>query len=273
MTTNNGQPQQSFRAKIDFHDINPKSQWSNDDNEEVTLVDDESELNWDDGRRAVRHIEGGEEVDCEGSEEGDEILSNCESDDREHGMLSDSEDEQTINKINEHNISNYYTTNPNEVAGVAVGQEFENVQHFIRIKNDNKRFKAKCSNKGCPWFIYAAQVEYGTKSIIQKLNKVYECNGVLETKEASYKWIASQFERTLENNPKMHVKAMKDELVSNLGIKANMKKMYRPKKRAMDKLNGNYIDSYQRLRDYTQILRHRNLDVLRQACVDTYGIH
>lgn len=157
MTTNNGQPQQSFRAKIDFHDINPKSQvdqssqdlntnplyfveqedgeaqWSNDDNEEVTLVDDESELNWDDGRRAVRHIEGGEEVDCEGSEEGDEIISNCESDDREHGMLSDSEDEQTINKINEHNISNYYTTNPNEVAGVAVGQEFENVQHFIRV--------------------------------------------------------------------------------------------------------------------------------------------
>ena len=73
---------------------------------------------------------------------------------------------------------------------------------------------------------------------------------MLETKEASYKWIASQFERTLENNPKMLVKAMKDELVSNLGIKANMKKMYRANKRAMDKLNGNYTDSYQRLRDY-----------------------
>ncbi|KAK9208882.1 hypothetical protein WN944_001243 [Citrus x changshan-huyou] len=60
----------------------------------------------------------------------------------------------------------------------------------------------------------------------------------------------------------MPVKAMKDELVSNLGIKANMKKMYRAKKRAMDKLNGNYTDSYQRLRDYAQILRQRNLDVL-----------
>ncbi|KAK9203661.1 hypothetical protein WN943_013917 [Citrus x changshan-huyou] len=35
---------------------------------------------------------------------------------------------------------------------------------------------------------------------------------------------------------------MKDELVSNLGIKANMKKMYTAKKRAMNKLNRNYVD-------------------------------
>ncbi|GAY61048.1 hypothetical protein CUMW_206780 [Citrus unshiu] len=176
MATNNGQPQQSFQAKIDFDDINPKSQWSNDDNKEITPVDDESELNWDHDRRVVRHIEGGEEVDCEDNEEGDEIISNCKSNDREHGLLSDSEDKQTINQINKHNISNYYTSNPNEVTGVVVG-----------IKNDNKKFKAKCSNEGRPWFIYAAQVEFGTKFIIQKLNNVHECNGVLETKKASYK--------------------------------------------------------------------------------------
>ena len=94
------------------------------------------------------------------------------------------------------------------------------------------------------------------------LNNVHECNGVLESKKASYKWIASQFEETLKNNPKMHVKAMKDELVSNLGIKASMKKMYRAKKRKMDKLNGNYTNSYQRLRDYAQILKQRNPNML-----------
>ena len=157
MPSNNGQPQQSFQVKIDFDDVNPKSyvdqssqnlntnplyfieqeddeaQWSNDDNKEITHVDDESELNWDHDRRVVRHIEGGEEVDCKDSEEGDEILSNCKSNDREHGLLSDSEDKQTINQINKHNISNYYTANPNEVTGVVVGQEFKNVQHFIRV--------------------------------------------------------------------------------------------------------------------------------------------
>ena len=35
---------------------------------------------------------------------------------------------------------------------------------------------------------------------------------------------------------------MKDELVSNIGIKANMKKIYRAKKRVMDKLNRNHAD-------------------------------
>lgn len=35
---------------------------------------------------------------------------------------------------------------------------------------------------------------------------------------------------------------MKDELVSNLGIKANMKKMHTTKKRAMNELNRNYTD-------------------------------
>lgn len=29
-------------------------------------------------------IEGGEDVDCKDNEEGDEIISNCDSDDREY---------------------------------------------------------------------------------------------------------------------------------------------------------------------------------------------
>ncbi|ESR54253.1 hypothetical protein CICLE_v10023995mg [Citrus x clementina] len=225
-------------------------------------------LNWDDEGVDVGHIEGCEEVDYENSEEEDRSLSNCESNDREHGLLSDSEDEQSFHCSK---------SNPNEMIEITVGQEFDNVQHFRRvlenyvikngfdlnrIKNEKIRFRAKCSNEGCPWFIYAALVESGTKFRIQKLNNVHECNGVLESKEASYKWIASQFEGTLKNNSKMPVKAMKDELVSNLGIKASMKKMYRAKKRAMDKLNGNYANSYQRLRDYAQLLKQRNPNTL-----------
>ncbi|KAH9723843.1 SWIM-type domain-containing protein [Citrus sinensis] len=242
--------------------------WSNDDNEDITPVDDEMGLNWDDEGVDVGHIEGCEEVDYENSEEEDRSLSNCESNDREHGLLSDSEDEQSFHCSK---------SNPNEMIEITVGQEFDNVQHFRRvlenyvikngfdlnrIKNEKRRFRAKCSNEGCPWFIYAALVESGTKFRIQKLNNVHECNGVLESKEASYKWIASQFEGTLKNNSKMPVKAMKDELVSNLGIKASMKKMYRAKKRAMDKLNGNYANSYQRLRDYAQLLKQRNPNTL-----------
>ncbi|XP_024957371.2 uncharacterized protein LOC107177619 [Citrus sinensis] len=225
-------------------------------------------LNWDDEGVDVGHIEGCEEVDYGDSEEEDRILSNCESDDREHGLLSDSEDEQSFHCSK---------SNANEMIEISVGQEFDNVQHFRRvlesyvikngfdlnkIKNEKGRFRAKCSNEGCPWFIYAALVESGTKFRIQKLNNLHECNGVLENKKASYKWIASQFEGTLKNNPKMPVKAMKDELVSNLGIKASMKKMYRAKKRAMDKLNGNYANSYQRLRDYAQILKQSNPNTL-----------
>lgn len=54
---------------------------------------------------------------------------------------------------------------------------------------------------------------------------------------------------------------MEDELVSNIRIKASMKKIYRAKKMAIDKLNGNHADSYQRLRDHARILKQRNLDV------------
>ncbi|KAH9686718.1 SWIM-type domain-containing protein [Citrus sinensis] len=260
------QPSQNLNAHslYSFEQEDDEAYWSNDDNEDITPTDDEMGLNWDDEGVDVGHIEGCEEVDYGDSEEEDRILSNCESDDREHGLLSDSEDEQSFHCLE---------SNPNEMIEISVGQEFDNVQHFRRvlesyvikngfdlnrIKNEKGRFRAKCSNEGCPWFIYAALVESGTKFRIQKLNNVHECNGVLENKEASYKWIASQFEGTLKNNPKMPVKAMKDELVSNLGVKASMKKMYRAKKRAMDKLNGNYANSYQRLRDYAQILKQSN---------------
>lgn len=64
---------------------------------------------------------------------------------------------------------------------------FKNGFEVNKIKNEKRRFRAKCSNEGCPWFIYAAQVESGTKFRIQMLNDVHECNGVLESKKASYK--------------------------------------------------------------------------------------
>lgn len=43
----------------------------------------------------VGHIEGSDEVDCEYSE-GHRILWNCESNDREHGLLSEFEDGRTF---------------------------------------------------------------------------------------------------------------------------------------------------------------------------------
>ncbi|KAK9231051.1 hypothetical protein WN943_021282 [Citrus x changshan-huyou] len=64
-----------------FEQEDDEAYWSNDDNEDITPADDEGV--------DVGHIESCEEVDYEDSEEEDRILSNCESDDREHGLLSD----------------------------------------------------------------------------------------------------------------------------------------------------------------------------------------
>lgn len=46
-----------------------------DVNEGITLVDDESGSNWDEDRVDVGAIEVCEEVECEDSKEGDEIIS------------------------------------------------------------------------------------------------------------------------------------------------------------------------------------------------------
>ncbi|KAK9214006.1 hypothetical protein WN944_005992 [Citrus x changshan-huyou] len=88
-------PSQNLNAHslYSFEQEDDEAYWSNDDNEDITPTDDEMGLNWDDEGVDVGHIEGCEEVDYGDSEEEDRILSNCESDDREHGLLSDSEDE------------------------------------------------------------------------------------------------------------------------------------------------------------------------------------
>lgn len=117
MATNNG-------LLYFFEQEDDEANWSNDDNEDVTPVDNESGLNWNDDGVDVGHIKGSEEVDCEDSEEGDRILSNCESDDRENGLLSEYEDEQTFH---------YSKSNHNEMIGITIGQEFDNVQHFKRV--------------------------------------------------------------------------------------------------------------------------------------------
>ena len=60
-------------------------------------------------------------MDFEDSEEENIILSNCESADREHGLLSDSEDEQSFHCSK---------SNTNEMIEIIVGPEFDKCPTF-----------------------------------------------------------------------------------------------------------------------------------------------
>lgn len=78
----------------DFEDGEAYS--SDEDHHEAIHVEDENELNMNDDGVDIRDSAGDEEMDSKWGEEGDEILSNYESDDRDHALLLESEDEQNL---------------------------------------------------------------------------------------------------------------------------------------------------------------------------------
>ena len=64
-----------------------------DDNEDITRVDDESVSNWDDGRGEVGDKAAKKQIVTIVKKEM-KIFPDCDSDNREHGLLLESEDKQ-----------------------------------------------------------------------------------------------------------------------------------------------------------------------------------
>ncbi|KAJ4702229.1 MuDR family transposase [Melia azedarach] len=244
---------------------------------------EEDEAHWsdedDEKGELEMHEEGGEKNEENDSDIGEksDILSNYASADGEGEIMSSFEDKDHTSKM----ITSLHRDRFQECANgnfvFQVGQQFENakqfrvvLQKFIikegfelnRIKNDKIRFRATCAAQGCPWFIYASMIKSGTVFQIQKLNNEHNCDRVTHTREASYIWIANQFQSALKNNPQMPIRAIRADLRTKFGVHCNKKKIYRAKKKALETASIDHRHSYKKLIEYAEILRQTNPGVL-----------
>uniref|UniRef100_A0A3Q7EQ32 Uncharacterized protein n=1 Tax=Solanum lycopersicum TaxID=4081 RepID=A0A3Q7EQ32_SOLLC len=89
------------------------------------------------------------------------------------------------------------------------------------------------------------------------INK-HTCEETFFNARADAVTLAQYFKNKLQNNPKYKVKDMRGELENDLKLNVCQSKLKRAKRMALEKLDGSFIDDYNKLEDYAQELKQSN---------------
>ncbi|KAL0312901.1 UNVERIFIED_CONTAM: hypothetical protein Sradi_5689400 [Sesamum radiatum] len=77
------------------------------------------------------------------------------------------------------------------------------------------------------------------------------------TKEASAEWIASKIESVLRGNPGMKARCVRNEL-KKFGVNSQYIQIYRAKKKAMESIEGSYVESFGRMPYSVDLVLEKN---------------
>ncbi|XP_009778205.1 uncharacterized protein [Nicotiana sylvestris] len=136
-------------------------------------------------------------------------------------------------------------------------------------KSDRRRLRYKCQ-VGCPFkcLIYKDGKDQGVK--IKTCRDEHECGKVFENRRATPAALAHNFKRKIQNNPKFKVKEMKVDLEDRFSLNVSDSKLKRVKRMVLEKLEGSYLDEYNKLEAYAQELGETNpgTDVVIQISKD-----
>uniref|UniRef100_M1DCK3 Transposon MuDR mudrA n=1 Tax=Solanum tuberosum TaxID=4113 RepID=M1DCK3_SOLTU len=86
----------------------------------------------------------------------------------------------------------------------------------------------------------------------------HACEEAFFNARADIVTLAQYFKNKLQNNPKYKVKDMKGELENDLKLNVCHSKLKRAKKMALEKLEGSFMDDYNKIEAYAQELKQSN---------------
>ncbi|XP_075080398.1 uncharacterized protein LOC142165909 [Nicotiana tabacum] len=136
-------------------------------------------------------------------------------------------------------------------------------------KSDRRRLRYKCQI-GCSFkFIISKDGrDHGVK--IKTWRDKHDCDEVFENRRATPTALAYYFKRKIQNNSKFKVKEMKVGLKDRFSLNVSDLKFKRVKRMVLEKLEGSYLDEYNKLEAYAQELRETNpgTDVVIQISKD-----
>ncbi|TXG73265.1 hypothetical protein EZV62_001844 [Acer yangbiense] len=165
------------------------------------------------------------------------------------------------------------------------GQVFRNVQmvkdvvrryaiqegfELNRLKNDQCRYTAKCFNDTCDWRIHVSSLPNGRSFIIRSICGGHvQCRRGKKNKEAISPWIAVVASKSINSNPIISAKSLKNELHDNFGVECSSQSVYRAKKKVLKTLRADHENSYAEIRKYGNILIKMNPGSMAKVHVNT----
>ncbi|KAF3678224.1 hypothetical protein FXO37_04494 [Capsicum annuum] len=124
-------------------------------------------------------------------------------------------------------------------------------------KSDTIRLRYVC-DVGCPFECLISEDKKNQGFKIKTLNTNHTCLSAFQNRRAIQDALAHYFKKKIQNNPKYKVTDMRKYLSDMLKLNVSYSTMKRVKRLILEKLEGSYIDEFNKLEAYAQELRESN---------------
>lgn len=124
-------------------------------------------------------------------------------------------------------------------------------------KSDYVRVRYKCI-VGCPFVCLISEVKKGQGFEIKTLQTKHTCPEAFKNRRATQQALAHYFKNRVQNDPNCKVTEMRKIVDDNFNLNISYSKMKRVKRLVLEKLDGSYVDDFNKLEGYAQELRDSN---------------
>ncbi|KAH0665257.1 hypothetical protein KY285_026463 [Solanum tuberosum] len=169
------------------------------------------------------------------------------------------------------------------------GMSFKNLEEAKRVvsyysisrkvalrvdKSDSVRVRYKCI-VGCPFVCLISEVKKGQGFEIKTLQTKHTCPEAFKNRRATQHALAYYFKKKVQNDPMCKVNEMRKIVDDNSRLNISYSKMKRVKRLVLEKLDGSYVDDFNKFEGYAQELRDSNpgTDVIINICKEALLEH
>ncbi|XP_059315684.1 uncharacterized protein LOC132066380 [Lycium ferocissimum] len=128
----------------------------------------------------------------------------------------------------------------------------------LRVDHGNNiRLRYKC-DVGCLFVCLISVHNKDQRFKIKTLELKHNCQPAFKNRRATQQALAHYFKKNVQNNHKYKLKDMRRDLDDQFKLNISASKMKKVKRIVLEKLDGSYIDDFNRLEAYAQELRDSN---------------
>ncbi|CAI9303017.1 unnamed protein product [Lactuca saligna] len=146
-------------------------------------------------------------------------------------------------------------------------------------KNDKNRVRFVCKGtipnlatneeEKCPWVIYCSKWKRDIDWMVKTYTKEHRCLQTRKVKACDYKFLSEHIVQVIETNPKIPIRALREQLQREYQMDISHMKTFRAKQQALKHVQGDYASQYRLLRDYVLEVQARNPDTTVKIDVES----
>ncbi|KAL7606030.1 hypothetical protein Lser_V15G16094 [Lactuca serriola] len=110
----------------------------------------------------------------------------------------------------------------------------------------------------CPWVLLVSKWKKDINWTVKTYEKQHTCLQTRKIRACNYKFLSEQIVDTVEANPEIPLRALREMLEKKYQLGLSDMKVHRAKTKALESIRGDFVAQYSCLRDYLQEVQSRN---------------